>query len=118
LLPFPAGERANYQYVVLEVDPLAVRLSRDELQQVLWAENVLARRYFHPGCHRMEPYRTLDPGAGKMLPVTEALSERVLCLPTGVATGSGEIGAIAAMIRLAVENGPELHQRLQVRSGA
>jgi dTDP-4-amino-4,6-dideoxygalactose transaminase len=118
LLPYPADEKANYQYVVIEVDPLAARLSRDALQQVLWAENVLARRYFYPGCHRMEPYKSLDPGAGKMLPVTETLSERVLCLPTGMATGPGDIGTITAMIRLAVENGPELHQRLQDRSGA
>ncbi len=26
---------------------------------VVGKEQVLARRYFYPGCHRMEPYRTL-----------------------------------------------------------
>ena len=43
-------------------------LSRDELQRVLWAENVLARRYFFPGCHRMEPYRSLFPDAARAPP--------------------------------------------------
>ena len=56
-------ERQNYQYVVIEVDRLAAGLSRDALLRVLHAENVLARRYFWPGCHRMEPYRSLYPEA-------------------------------------------------------
>ena len=30
---------------------------RDDLVAALHAENVLARRYFYPGCHRLEPYR-------------------------------------------------------------
>ena len=55
LIAYPEAERSNWQYVVLEIDESA-GLSRDELQEVLWAENVLARRYFFPGCHRMEPY--------------------------------------------------------------
>ena len=37
---------------------------------VLHAENVLARRYFYPGCHRMEPYGSEEPGVCERLPVT------------------------------------------------
>src|SRR5262245_39741113 len=51
--------------------PAFVELTRDDLCALLWAENVLARRYFHPGCHRMAPYSSLDPDAAARLPVTE-----------------------------------------------
>ena len=43
----------------VEVDHERAGLSRDQLQRVLWAENIVARRYFYPGCHRMEPYRSM-----------------------------------------------------------
>src|ERR1043165_3970998 len=49
-------EKCNYQYVVLEVDRSQTVVTRDELMQILHRENVLARRYFYPGCHRMKPY--------------------------------------------------------------
>jgi len=81
LLPNPEGD-SNAHYVVLEVGE-EFPLSRDELMRRLHAENVLVRRYFWPGCHRMEPYRTLQPGAGQNLPVTEAILERILLFPTG-----------------------------------
>ena len=55
--------------------------------RVLWDENVLARRYFYPGCHRMEPYRSTWPDEGRWLPETERLAARVLQLPTGTAVG-------------------------------
>ncbi len=42
------------------------------LVRVLHAENVLARRYFYPGCHEMEPYRSYFPHAGLVLPETES----------------------------------------------
>ena len=69
--------------------------------EVLWADNVRARRYFHPGVHRMEPYRTLFPDAGRLLPETERLSQRVLSLPTGTAVGPEEVRVISAIIRVA-----------------
>src|SRR5262249_44132925 len=39
-------ERCNYQYVVVEVDASVSGLTRDDLVSVLWAENVVARKYF------------------------------------------------------------------------
>ena len=52
---YAADERANYQYVIVEVDEMVIGVARDEIVQALHAENVLARRYFYPGCHRMAP---------------------------------------------------------------
>ena len=101
LLKFDSAEQHNHQYVVLEIDPTETGLTRDQIHAVLWAENVRARRYFHPGCHRMEPYRSRYPDASRELPVTERLSSTVLCLPTGTAVGPEEIDAVVSIIRLA-----------------
>ena len=91
LLEYPAGERHNYHYVVLEV-PAAVR---DDLIATLQTENVLARRYFHPGAHRAEPYRAAAPP----LPVTEAVSTRVVVLPTGTAMSEDDVAQVCAILR-------------------
>lgn len=104
VVPYDERERCNYQYVVLEIDAGRAELSRDDLLEVLWAERVLARRYFFPGVHRMEPYRTRDPDAAARLPQTERLASRVLSLPTGTAIGRAEIETIAAIMRLAVRH--------------
>ena len=111
LLPYPEQERSNYQYVVAEVDEREAGLSRDWLVDLLQAENILARRYFYPGCHRMEPYRSYFPHAGLLLPETERLADRVISFPTGSSVGPPEVGAICRILRLAVENGPEIHRR-------
>jgi len=88
---------ANNQYVVVEVSG-EYPLSRDELMRRLHAENILVRRYFWPGCHRMEPYKTLYPEVGKRLPATEAFLERVLLFPTGTAVSVAAIGKMLALV--------------------
>jgi dTDP-4-amino-4,6-dideoxygalactose transaminase len=106
LLGYPEDGRANYHYIVIEVAPEL----RDDLIAVLQAENVRARRYFHPGCHRHAPYRDDD----WTLPVTEAVSARVVTLPTGTAMHEADIERVCALIRLVVEHAPELRRRLGV----
>lgn len=112
LLGYPVGEKANYQYVVLEVSPEAAGTSRDRIVEMLWAENVLARRYFYPGTHRMEPYRSLFPHSSLLLPETERLCERILALPTGTAVEEKDILLVCHLIRMAVENSSELERRM------
>lgn len=68
VVEYGPNEHANYQYVVVEVETAATGISRDALHKVLWAERVLARRYFYPGCHRMEPYRSLPRYRGVHFP--------------------------------------------------
>lgn len=112
MLTFDEKEEPNYQYIVLEIDQAVTQVSRDHLLDVLWAENVIARRYFYPGCHRMEPYRSYFPHAELMLPETEGLVKRVLVLPTGTGVGVQDISAICQLIRLTVTNGAEVSGRL------
>ena len=107
------NEKSNYQYVVIEVDAAKTRLTRDQLLDVLQAENVLARRYFYPGVHRMEPYRSSFPDAGLHLPATEAVADRVLVLPTGTGVTGAEIKEICAIIRSAVRRYREIAATLR-----
>lgn len=117
VLAHDESERCNYQYVVIEVDAAETKVDRDTLVSVLAAENVLARRYFHPGCHRMEPYRSYFPHAGLLLPVTERQSARVFSVPTGTSVGLAEIDRVCRVIALAVEHGAELAKALGVAAG-
>jgi dTDP-4-amino-4,6-dideoxygalactose transaminase len=111
LIEYPAAEQINYQYVIVEVDEDQAGLNRDELVAVLHAENILARRYFYPGCHQMEPYRSYFPHAGLLLPETNRLTQRVMSLPTGTAVNAGEVTAIAALIRFALQHSSEVRTR-------
>jgi dTDP-4-amino-4,6-dideoxygalactose transaminase len=99
VLEYDESERNNYQYVVMEVAPY-FPVSRDRIIEVLHAENVLARKYFWPGCHNMEPYRSCYPHAGLVLPNTNRVSERVVVLPTGLAMRTEDIQAITSVLRL------------------
>lgn len=101
-------ERCNYQYIVIEVDALQTGVNRDTMLAALHAENVLARRYFWPGCHRMEPYRALFPEAGQALPHTERVAERVLVLPTGTAVEERDIDLIGSILRSVIEQSDAL----------
>ena len=118
LLGYDTSERCNFQYVVVEVDESTTSVSRDQLMEILWAENVLARRYFYPGCHRMEPYRSYFPHAGALLPETQRLAQRVLVLPTGTAVGADEIAALCSIIRTVVSNGKQIGTELGRRRAA
>jgi dTDP-4-amino-4,6-dideoxygalactose transaminase len=116
MLRYDETEKCNFHYIVVEVEEAKTGVSRDLLLGVLHAENVLARRYFYPGCHRMEPYRSYFPHAGLLLPETERVASRVLLLPNGEAVGIEEISTICQIVRLTVRHGPELTERLKDRS--
>jgi dTDP-4-amino-4,6-dideoxygalactose transaminase len=116
LLKYDEGERCNYQYVVTEVDEARTKISRDEMVRVLHAEKVLARRYFHPGCHRMEPYRSYFPHAGLLLPQTERLAGRVLSLPTGTAVGPDEVGRVCELVAFVARNGGRISRAMHERA--
>jgi dTDP-4-amino-4,6-dideoxygalactose transaminase len=103
----------NYQHIVIEVDSAACPLTRDQLIALLQAENVFARRYFYPGCHRMEPYRTLQPDAGRALKNTERVAERVIVLPTGERIDDAAIEQVCGIIRFIAAHGAEIAARLK-----
>jgi dTDP-4-amino-4,6-dideoxygalactose transaminase len=118
IIQYDAAEQNNYQYIVLEIDEFKTHISRDFVSSILHAENILARRYFYPGCHRMEPYRSSFPHAGLLLLETETLSRRVLSLPTGTAIDVQDVDVICDLIRFVVDHGVELSQKISAIAGS
>ena len=114
LVGYDDQELTTRQYVVVEVDHSS-GLSRDDLHQVLWAENVLARRYFFPGCHRVEPYRSEQDADRLLMPRTDQVASRVLTLPTGTGVTPADVRTITGLIRRSMSAGRELAAGLPPR---
>jgi len=108
VLPVGKDGKSNYQYVVIFIDNEKFGISRDALCHILWKENVIARRYFYPGCHRMEPYKGLYPEAYKRLGVTEDIGANILCLPSGFKAPEKEISKIVNIIKTAHDNADKI----------
>ncbi len=102
VLAYDPVERNSHHYVVLEVAP-DCPVSRDAIIAALHAENILARKYFWPGCHGMQPYRDLFPHASLLLPNTCAVAERNVVLPAGAALAESDIHAVCAAVRVLVD---------------
>lgn len=113
LFQYDPNERSTYNYVVVDVNSDVCGLSRDDLFRILRAENVLARRYFYPGCHRLQPYRSHFPHAAMLLPETERVAKRVLCLPTGETVTIADVKQICRILSLAMEHAAEVKARLE-----
>jgi dTDP-4-amino-4,6-dideoxygalactose transaminase len=99
LLSFDESERNNYQYIVVEIGK-GCPVPRDRVVEVLQAENILARKYFWPGCHKMKPYSDLYPHAGLLLENTRAVAERVVVLPTGTTMDEEMVKTVVRILRV------------------
>lgn len=102
VLTYDPTERNSYHYVVIEVDPSGA-VTRDRIVAVLQAENVLARKYFWPGVHRMKPYSEIFPHSNLLLKNTELVAKRVMILPSGTAVTVEDIATIGEIIKQTVE---------------
>lgn len=103
-------EQHNHHYTVMQVDEAVAGLSRDQLIALLHAENIFARRYFYPGCHRLEPYGSMDNKPH--LPVTEALGASSLVLPSGSAIESKDVLAICDLLQDALARGDQIGNKM------
>lgn len=112
LMPRRSNQPHNFHYVVTEIDPAEAGLTRDELVAALRLENVVARRYFHPGCHRMQPYAGLFPQAGRTLPVTEEVARRVMVLPTGLQVSEADVARLTSRIAAITRQAPAVRVAL------
>ncbi|MGH8148098.1 MAG: DegT/DnrJ/EryC1/StrS family aminotransferase [Rhodanobacteraceae bacterium] len=98
VLDYDPAERNSHHYVVIEVDERCAT-PRDQIVDALHAENVLARKYFWPGCHRMQPYHDLFPHAGLMLKRTRELADKVIVLPNGTSLPNGATTLISDLLK-------------------
>lgn len=99
VMPYDEDEKCNFQYIVVDLDSDITGIGRDDLVQRLHEQGVIARRYFFPGCHRMEPYLTLYPETGGSLTETEKLVQRLFCLPTGSGVSVADLERVSGLIR-------------------
>ncbi|MFC1704059.1 aminotransferase class I/II-fold pyridoxal phosphate-dependent enzyme [Candidatus Omnitrophota bacterium] len=112
LTKYDEREKTNYQYIVFEIDHRATKLTRDQLVNILHAENVLVKRYYYPGCHRCEPYQSDVSYSGLKMPNTEYLTQSLMNLPTGTAIGGEQINTICQIIRFAIQHGEEIKKKV------
>ena len=89
----PPTSSTNYQYCVACVSDEI----RDPLVDYFHERKVLLRKYFHPGCHRLEPYRSDDKFRDLALSNTEKLAREIVVFPTGTQINENEIKAFASM---------------------
>jgi dTDP-4-amino-4,6-dideoxygalactose transaminase len=107
-----ASDEYNFQYIVLEIDESITMLTRDEIVALLTAENLSARRYFFPGCHRMEPYKSYFPHAHILLPLTKMLCNKIICLPTGTGITLFQISQVCEFLRFILDHASEIKKRI------
>lgn len=102
LLEYENNNNPNYQYVVVEIEEGGE--ARDKVIEALHAENVLARKYFWPGCHGMKTYKSIYPHAGLLLPHTSLVANRVMVLPNGASLPDGAEACISDIIKVVLAN--------------
>ena len=108
-------EEHNCHHVVASLCEEQAGWSRDELIHILQAENILARRYFFPGCHRLEPYLSKGPNVDHRLGNTNLAASRTLVLPVSGGITSSEIEVVCHVIRTAVREAASIRQCLAER---
>lgn len=113
LYEFDEREANNFQYLVVEVNPDICPFTRDQIVAILHAENIFARRYFMPGCHRSLPYRSRPYRGHGCLSVTEQLCDLLLVMPTGEGVTTTDIGEIGSILIDAYRNANEVRHALE-----
>jgi len=103
----------NWQYVIARLDNENFGLCRDQVVSALEAENVLVRRYFFPGCHRMHPYREQFRNSSNMLPNTDLLAKQVIAFPTGQEVNEQAIRKIALLLENISEHSHQVEKVLK-----
>ena len=104
LSKYNSQEKNNWQYIVIIIDKTIIKVTRDDLVSMLHRHGILARRYFWPGCHKMEPYRSNNPRTFNQLPATESIAENILILPTGTGVSPPDITYICQLLNKTLAN--------------
>ncbi|MBI5783958.1 MAG: aminotransferase class I/II-fold pyridoxal phosphate-dependent enzyme [Rhodocyclales bacterium] len=110
---YATGETNNFQYVVADIAPAQAGLTRDQVVEVLHRENVFCRRHFHPGAHRMPPFRNDDRYAGLSLPVTDLLCQRLLLLPNGATVSVEDVDRVCHLVTTILTGAESVRRRLE-----
>ncbi|EFC56517.1 TPA: dTDP-4-amino-4,6-dideoxy-D-glucose aminotransferase VioA [Enterobacter cancerogenus] len=89
---------SNYSYFPVLIEP-DFRMTRDELYIELKRNNILSRRYFYPLISNMPMYRGIESAAVENLPLSNDVSNKVLCLPIFNELDENDFSRIIRIIR-------------------
>jgi dTDP-4-amino-4,6-dideoxygalactose transaminase len=93
------ADRSTYKDFTIMVDPVEFGVDAADLGVALAAEGIETRRYYDPPVHAMRAYRFLAGGkVASRLPVTEAVSPRVLCLPLWSSMTESQVNRVAEVL--------------------
>lgn len=109
LVPYAAGERANYQMAVIGIEQ-GWSLSRDQTVALLRSEGVGINPYYSPPLHRSDhcpPGLEVPP-----MPVSEELAAKYVQLPVGELVTLDDIDQLCAVLALAAREGAAVARRL------
>jgi FlaA1/EpsC-like NDP-sugar epimerase/dTDP-4-amino-4,6-dideoxygalactose transaminase len=96
LQAFSSRDTSTFKDLTITVDADQFGLDRDGLALALLAEGVDTRKYFDPPVHRQRAYAHLDHSH---LPVTDAVSSRVLSLPVFPDLHDEHVEQVAEIVR-------------------
>lgn len=80
-LPNMDGVEHTYPYFPILIDANVYGKTRDEVYEMLKANNIFGRRYFYPLISQFPTYRGLPSAAANNLPIATKVAEQVICLP-------------------------------------
>lgn len=95
---FP-GVKHCYPYFPIIVDKDIYGKSRDELYLLFKKKNIRTRRYFYPSINQITAYSNLPSAKPENLPVTNMVSEQILCLPIYEGLKRNQVNLICEITR-------------------
>jgi dTDP-4-amino-4,6-dideoxygalactose transaminase len=100
---------STYKDYTVTVDPDRFGLGRDEVMWALKADGVDTRHYFSPPVHRQKAYLDVAPVE---LPVTEAVTARVLSLPIFGDLGLDAVAQVVAVLRSVHDHAEQIAEQV------
>jgi dTDP-4-amino-4,6-dideoxygalactose transaminase len=89
----------TYKDFSILVSPAEFGMHRDEVAEVLAAEGIPTKKYFHPPLHRQRLFKSNRAASSPALPNTERISEEVLSLPIYESLANENVERIVLAIR-------------------
>ena len=96
LCPEQEGVRTNYAYFPVRVIPEECGVDRDQLVDLLKAQDIMARKYFHPLTSQFPLHQKLYPIQDT--PIAQTVSEQILCLPLYAGLTEHDVARICDII--------------------
>jgi dTDP-4-amino-4,6-dideoxygalactose transaminase len=99
-LKYSSKNSSNYQYIVAIIS----ELYRDNLVEFFHNEKILVRKYFYPGCHKLEPYFSDTRYMNCVLPKTDNISSKVIVFPNGKQLTKSDISLFSQKTKLFLQS--------------